>query len=87
MELDEIDPAQWALLEAATDDYIMREDGALDACAQLLVHNLAHARSRAPDISTLRLGAHARAFPTSLLLVFDKLPESLLCMLLCSHMP
>lgn len=56
MDLDEIDPARWALLEAATDQYIAEEDTAFDACARLLVHNVVdHARQPA-DIYSLSLG-------------------------------
>lgn len=55
MDLDEIDPAQWAILDAATDDYIMREDGRLDALCRLLIHNLADHRPQ--HISTMRLGS------------------------------
>lgn len=54
MDLDEIDPAQWAILDAATDDYIVREDGRLDALCRLLIHNLADHRPQ--HISTMRLG-------------------------------
>ena len=56
IELDEIDPAVWALLEAATDEYIVREDAAFDACARLLVHNMVDARPRPTRITSLGLG-------------------------------
>ena len=56
MDLDEIDPARWALLEAATDQYIAEQDAVFDACARLLVHNVVdHARQPA-DIYSLALG-------------------------------
>ncbi len=56
MDLDEIDPARWALLEAATDQYIADEDATFDACARLLVHNIVdHARQPA-DIYSRALG-------------------------------
>ena len=38
MELDEIDPARWAELEAATRDYIAAEGAAFDAAATALTH-------------------------------------------------
>ena len=56
IELDEIDPAVWALLEAATDEYIVREDAAFDACARLLVHNMVDAWPRPTQITSLGLG-------------------------------
>ena len=40
MALDAIDPAQWALLEAATDDYVQQEDLRLDEMCQLLLKGL-----------------------------------------------
>lgn len=57
IELDEIDPAKWALLDAATDAYIIREDGMFDACARLLVHNMVDVIRSKFDVSTLALGA------------------------------
>ena len=57
MDLDEIDPARWALLEAATDQYIAEEDAAFDACARLLVHNVVDHARRPADIHLLALGA------------------------------
>jgi len=56
MDLDEIDPAKWALLDAATDQYIAREDAAFDSCARLLVHHMADTRGRLSHITTLALG-------------------------------
>ena len=56
IELDEIDPAKWKLLEDATDEFIMREDATFDACASLLVHNMVEAPKRAPDIHSLAVG-------------------------------
>lgn len=56
MDLDEIDPARWALLEAASDEYIAREDAAFDACARLLVHNIIQNTDKPADISSLSLG-------------------------------
>ena len=56
MDLDEIDPARWALLEAATDQYIAEEDAAFDACARLLVHNIVDHQRRPADIQDLALG-------------------------------
>ena len=40
MALDAIDPAQWALLEAATDEYVQQEDLRLDEVCQLLLKGL-----------------------------------------------
>ena len=40
MALDAIDPAQWALLEAATDEYMQQEDLRLDEMCQLLLKGL-----------------------------------------------
>lgn len=40
MELDEIDPAAWELLEAATDEYIERNDARLDAAASALIEDI-----------------------------------------------
>lgn len=57
MDLDEIDPARWALLEAATDQYIATEDAAFDACARLLVHNIVDYMRQPANISSLSLGA------------------------------
>ena len=37
IQLDEIDPAQWALLEAATDDYILSIDGRFQEAAEVLL--------------------------------------------------
>lgn len=37
IQLDEIDPAQWALLEAATDDYILSIDGKFQEAAEVLL--------------------------------------------------
>lgn len=54
MDLDEIDPAQWALLDAATDEYIAREDSRLDELSRLLMHNLV--QDGTLDVSQLRLG-------------------------------
>lgn len=56
IELDEIDPAKWALLEAATDEYVIREDATFDACAQLLVHRMVEARPAPSDVNSLALG-------------------------------
>ena len=39
MELDDIDPASWAALEAAADDYVAEHDAAFDAAARALCHN------------------------------------------------
>lgn len=36
MDLDSIEPLEWANLEAATDDFIERSQSQLDACAALL---------------------------------------------------
>ncbi|EIE23713.1 hypothetical protein COCSUDRAFT_41874 [Coccomyxa subellipsoidea C-169] len=52
IELDEIDPEQWALLEAATDEYIEREDARFQAAAELLLSGLDPAPGDA-----LRLGS------------------------------
>lgn len=57
MDLDEIDPAHWAKLDAATDEYIAREDGRFDQLCKLLVHNLGH--ERPADVNSLRLGKSA----------------------------
>ena len=54
MELDEIDPAIWELLEAATDDYIEREDARLDAAASSLIEDITV--SRPYSITRERLG-------------------------------
>jgi hypothetical protein len=56
MDLDEIEPAKWALLDAATDQYIAEEDAAFDSCARLLVHHMADTRGRLSHITTLALG-------------------------------
>ncbi|KAK9820032.1 hypothetical protein WJX72_005289 [[Myrmecia] bisecta] len=40
IELDSIDPAQWALIEAATDDYIERVDAQFDAVAAVLCEDI-----------------------------------------------
>lgn len=60
MDLDEIDPARWALLDAATDKYIADEDAAFDACARLLVHNVVDHQRKPADIHSLALGAYTR---------------------------
>lgn len=54
MDLDEIDPAQWALLEAATDAYIVQEDMRFDELCRLLLHNLLPQGPTQP--SAIRLG-------------------------------
>jgi len=56
MDLDEIDPAKWSLLEAATEQYIAEEDAAFDSCARLLVHHMADTRGRLSDVTRLALG-------------------------------
>lgn len=56
MDLDEIDPARWALLDAATDQYITEQDAAFDACARLLVHNVPEQCHRPVDIYKVALG-------------------------------
>ncbi len=60
---------QWALLEAATDDYIAREDARLEACTALLLRGIGEpceppcgspSRRPAPQAAAaqfLRLGA------------------------------
>ncbi|KAK9861855.1 hypothetical protein WJX84_002096 [Apatococcus fuscideae] len=58
MELDEIDPAIWELLEAATDDYIEREDARLDAAASWLIEDITV--SRPYSITRERLDAGAQ---------------------------
>ena len=40
MALDAIDPAQWALLETATDEYLQQEDVRLDEACQILLKGL-----------------------------------------------
>lgn len=54
MELDEIDPAEWAKLETATDEYIFANDTLFDDAAKTLCSGLGH-RPMA-DASALRLG-------------------------------
>ena len=56
IELDEIDPAKWKLLEDATDEFIIREDATFDACASLLVHNMVEASPRATNVNLLSIG-------------------------------
>ena len=53
--LDSIDPAQWALLEAATDEYIRAEDARLDEASQLLLRGLGQPAS--PGLQHIRCGA------------------------------
>ena len=55
MALDAIDPAQWALLEAATDEYIQQEDARLDEVSQLLLRGLDGPLS--PGLQHIRCGA------------------------------
>ncbi|BDA47659.1 probable calcium-independent phospholipase A2-gamma at C-terminar half [Coccomyxa sp. Obi] len=59
IELDEIDPEQWALLEAATDEYIEREDARFQQAANLLLRGLEPAPEQAASsvASSLRLGS------------------------------
>ena len=52
--LDCIEPAQWALLEAATDDYIKQEDARLDDVTQLLLGGLDGPES--PGLQHIRCG-------------------------------
>ena len=59
IELDEIDPAKWKLLEDATDEYIMHEDASFDACASMLVHNMVEVTPGPVDISSLSIGQHS----------------------------
>lgn len=54
MELDDINPDKWAALEAATDEYIVREDAAFDDAARALCSRLAS--GTAFDPSQERLG-------------------------------
>ncbi len=55
MELDEIDPGVWELLEAATDEYIEQNDSRLDAAASALIEDITV--SRPYSITRERLGA------------------------------
>ena len=52
--LDSIDPAQWALLEAATDEYIKQEDARIDEACQLLLRGLSVPTR--PGLQHLRCG-------------------------------
>lgn len=54
MELDEIDPAVWELLETATDEYIEQQDSRLDAAASALIEDITV--SRPYSITRQRLG-------------------------------
>lgn len=54
MELDEIDPGVWELLEAATDEYIEQQDSRLDAAASALIEDITV--SRPYSITRERLG-------------------------------
>jgi hypothetical protein len=59
IELDETDPEQWALLVAATDDYIAASDKRFDDVARLLLQNMDESSlpTLEPDPSQIRLGA------------------------------
>ena len=59
MDLDEIDPARWALLDSATDQYIAEQDAVFDACARLLVHNVVEHPRQPADISKIALGSYS----------------------------
>jgi hypothetical protein len=64
MELDEIDPEEWAKLEAATDEYIFHMDAQMDAAAKALCARLpppSHQQHR--DFSAERLGAPGKHKP------------------------
>lgn len=61
MELDDIDPASWAALESAADDYIAAHDADFDAAARALCHNAG--AGSAFDPAQERLGAPIPPFP------------------------